>query len=129
MSETRGKYPRLDQLAFVVHGIPRPKQSFKVSGCHGYTPQLVKDWQTLVAAEASLAMQGRDPFAGQLTVVIDFYLPDRRRRDLDNLSKGVLDACNGIVWLDDQQIISLTLCKFYQSPEYGCTVTVSHLGE
>lgn len=117
----------MKQIGFVVRGVPRPKQSFKVSGSHDYTPKLIAEWQELVRAEAALAMRGLDPLTKQLTVVIDFYLPDRRRRDLDNLAKGTLDPCNGIVWQDDQQIHSLTLCKFYQSPEHGCTVTVTQV--
>ena len=30
-------------------------------------------------------------------------LPDRRTRDLDNIEKNILDACTGVLWLDDRQ--------------------------
>lgn len=109
-------------IAFTVPGLPVPKQSFRLGKRGGYTPQRIADWQNLVRGEAVCAMIGTEQLSGELSVSIDFYLPDRRRRDLDNLSKAVLDACNGIVWDDDQQIVVLRLSKSYTSPEYGITV-------
>lgn len=111
-------------ISFNVVGIPRPKQSFKISHGRGYTPKLTSEWVQTVQDEACLAMRGLDPLSEELVVTIDFYLPDRRRRDLDNLSKAVLDACNGIVYQDDQQIVELHLTKSYGSKEYGITFTV-----
>jgi len=35
--------------------------------------------------------------------------------DLDNLVKMVADACNGLLWLDDSQIIDLRCYKFYSA--------------
>lgn len=50
------------------------------------------------------------PLSGLLAVEITLYWPDKRRRDLDNI-KGFIDACTGIVWNDDSQIVSLTIRK------------------
>jgi crossover junction endodeoxyribonuclease RusA len=69
-------------------------------------------------------MGNRQPLAGSLAVSVDFYLPDRRRRDLDNLSKAVLDACNGVVWEDDQQVTQLHITKQFDRDETGITVYV-----
>ena len=33
--------------------------------------------------------------------------------DIDNLFKAVTDACTGIVWKDDNQIVSTKSDKFY----------------
>jgi Holliday junction resolvase RusA-like endonuclease len=33
--------------------------------------------------------------------------------DVDNYAKGVKDACNGIVWKDDSQVVELFVRKFY----------------
>ena len=35
--------------------------------------------------------------------------PDRRRRDLDNLAKAVLDGMNGVLYDDDSQIDNLII--------------------
>lgn len=45
------------------------------------------------------------PLDGRLDLSIDVYPPDRRRRDLDNVQKPLLDALQHAgVYLDDSQI-------------------------
>lgn len=36
-----------------------------------------------------------------------------KKPDLDNMAKSVLDALNGLAYIDDSQIYSLTLFKTY----------------
>jgi len=48
------------------------------------------------------------PMDGPLAVAIDVYPPDRRRRDIDNLQKPLLDALEkGQAYHDDSQIKNL----------------------
>ena len=48
------------------------------------------------------------PLAGAVAVDIEAHMPDRRRRDLDNLLKGLLDALTHAgLWLDDSQVADL----------------------
>src|SRR5262249_42208507 len=35
------------------------------------------------------------------------------RSDVDNYAKLALDACNGLLWKDDRQIVSLSMTKAY----------------
>src|SRR5688572_11327605 len=49
---------------------------------------------------------------GPLGVTIAVYWPDKRRHDIDNI-KILLDACTGILWLDDGQITDLVVAKRY----------------
>lgn len=53
------------------------------------------------------------PLSGDLRVEIDAYPPDRRRRDLDNLLKILLDSCQrGGAFMDDSQIAELNvICR------------------
>lgn len=45
-------------------------------------------------------------------VRIDVYPPDRRRRDLDNLPKAILDALtHAAVWDDDSQVDDLRIVR------------------
>ena len=46
-------------------------------------------------------------------LTIDLYFNDKRKRDVDNFNKLILDAGNGILWDDDNQIQSLTVNKHY----------------
>ncbi len=61
---------------------------------------------------AILALRRVRPLDGRLAVEIDVYPPDRRRRDLDNLNKSLLDAlAHGGAYEDDSQIDRLLLIR------------------
>jgi crossover junction endodeoxyribonuclease RusA len=52
----------------------------------------------------------RPPLAGRLAVFVTVCPPDRRRRDLDNVQKALLDALeHGGVYGDDAQIDRLVI--------------------
>lgn len=54
--------------------------------------------------------KGLKTFEGRLIVEVDIYPPDKRKRDIDNLAKGVLDSLqHANVFLDDNQIDRLVL--------------------
>lgn len=36
--------------------------------------------------------------------------------DVDNYAKAVLDACNGLAWVDDEQVIGLVVVKEWAEP-------------
>jgi len=99
-------------VEFFVRGEPVPKQSFRVlKKGGGYIGENVRGWQQRVRGHAEQAMAGRDPSRTWLEVELDFILPHNRRVDVDNLSKGVLDALKKVVYLDDTQIIDLHVHK------------------
>lgn len=53
------------------------------------------------------------PLTGRLEVVIEVFVPDRRKRDLSNIPKAVEDAITkaGNIWLDDEQIDDLRVVR------------------
>ena len=54
----------------------------------------------------------RDAYEGELQVWVEVYVPDRRRRDLDNISKALMDAItHSGVWEDDSQIADLRFVR------------------
>jgi len=65
------------------------------------------------AVEHAVLMQrARKRLEGLLKVEVTAYMPDRRRRDLDNLSKALFDAMTHAgVWLDDSQIDDTRTCR------------------
>lgn len=111
-------------LRFVVPGAPVPKQSFRVSGKGGYRSPRVSAWQDEVGYYARMAAQGYAPFSGPLRVEMRFHLSHRRRVDLDNLSKAVLDACNGVIYEDDKQVVELHLYKQVQPGGKSCVQVI-----
>jgi len=44
--------------------------------------------------------------------------------DADNLAKTILDALNGVAWIDDGQVVDLTISKRYAKPGESEGVTV-----
>lgn len=54
-----------------------------------------------------------EPLSGPVEVAITLFHGDKRARDLDNYGKVLLDALTGIVWLDDKQIMRMTVVKAY----------------
>lgn len=57
------------------------------------------------------------PMDGAIKVDIEAFMPDKRRRDLDNLCKGSLDSLTHAgVWLDDSQICDL---RIHKAPTIG----------
>ena len=51
-------------------------------------------------------------FDGPVRIEIEIYPPDRRRRDIDNVQKALLDALeHGGAYRDDSQIVKLEIEK------------------
>lgn len=113
-------------VIFWVPGNPAPKQSFRMLRAGGgYTEMRVKAWQKQVWVSARQAMNLLPPTDEAVRVELDFVLTARRRVDLDNLSKAVLDACNRVIWKDDQQVVELQIRKLLKpDAEAGVWVRV-----
>ena len=65
-----------------------------------------------IVAAAVLEQHGpADPLTGRLSMTLRAYPPDRRRRDVDNLAKAILDAIEhaGSVYENDSQIDHLSI--------------------
>lgn len=53
-----------------------------------------------------------DCFTGRLIVTIKAWMPDKRRRDIDNLNKAILDAMTHAgFWADDSLIDDLRIIR------------------
>lgn len=66
---------------------------------------------------AILARRGIEPLDGPLALTIHVHPPDRRRRDIDNTQKSLLDALeHGGAYRDDSQIVRLVAEKRQVAP-------------
>ena len=112
----------------------RPRAVRFGKGIRMYDPKKVAVYKKQLGYLARQAMQerGLEPYNGPLEVHVGFYRPvqasiskkERARRllgahrptvkpDLDNYIKSTLDALNGIIWSDDNCIVSLAAEKYY----------------
>lgn len=48
---------------------------------------------------------------GEVAVRIDLFYSDRRKRDIDNPTKAILDSLTMIVFDDDSQVVDLHITK------------------
>lgn len=98
--------PSLNQYRFVSHG-------------RLVTSQKGRNYKKAVAALYYENYCDHDTISGPVEVSIDAYMPDKRRRDLDNLFKAVLDALTEIrVYEDDSQITKLSITKQGKNKKY-----------
>jgi len=102
-------------IRFIVPGNPVPKGRPRTVKRRGrsvtFTPRRTAEYAEAVALMARQAMAGLPPLEGPLSVRVRFYRRDRRRADGDNMTKNVLDAMNGIVYLDDSQVVDCRWTK------------------
>ena len=88
---------------------PKPAPRPRFGKC-AYMPAEYKSYKAAIGALVNAKVQGT-PLTENLKLQITFRrkykIQSRRFGDIDNLVKGVLDACNGILFLDDSQVVSL----------------------
>ena len=117
----------LTPIKFTVEGVPRPKaRARRGAGGRWYTPQVTKAYEEAVGMAARTA-GARTPYDGAVRLHIVLWLPDRRRRDLDNCAKSICDALNGIAYLDDAQIAELFVRRYMDRARPRAELTVEHM--
>lgn len=103
--------------SFFVSGLPETKGSWRalVGGKMKRDNPREKAWSTAVGWTAKAQMIGRQPRGGFLSVKLDFFLPPpvgkKNRRDVDKLTRSILDAMTGIVYVDDEQVYEIHAVK------------------
>lgn len=133
-------------VIFTVEGNPvakgRPRFAKRGKFVQTYTPKKTKDYEDLVKESASQAMGSNELLDTPIKVFIHIRMPipksvskkmrqdcldqlirPTKKPDWDNVAKAITDACNGIVYVDDCQIVDAHVTKRY-SDEAGVDVIV-----
>lgn len=88
-----------------IPGDPIPKGRPRHGrGGQTFTPARTAIAEEAIAYELLRGRRSRQPTAKPVVVRLVFRCATRRRCDIDNLAKLVLDAANDLVWEDDQQV-------------------------
>jgi Holliday junction resolvase RusA-like endonuclease len=124
------------QVIFSVYGDPVPKKRPRVTKWGAYTPKHSLAYEDEIRKMAKSAMGRMEPLDTPIAayIYINHAIPpsysEKRRKaclngserpmkanlgDIDNIAKQFLDACNGVVYLDDKQVVSLHCTKRYDS--------------
>ena len=132
-------------VSFIVPGQPVAKGRARISTYGGhvrsYTPEKTRRYENQVSAYAAEAMKNMPLIGGPVEVVVEAFMMvpaswSLKKRlsaiagqikpitkpDLDNIVKA-LDGINGIIVVDDSQIVKLTATKSYSdTPQLIVTV-------
>lgn len=79
--------------------------------------------------EVQALLMAEKAYSGRLMVVITAHPPDRRKRDLDNILKSLLDAMQGSLYEDDSQIDELLIKRGEVIPGGKVRVTLETICE
>lgn len=128
-------------ITFTVPGDPvgkgRPRATTIGGHARMYTPAKTAAYEQLVAVYASAAMKKAPLLEHPVRLRLGIYCKvpgtwSKKRRadalagierpakkpDLDNIVKALADGMNGIVWVDDSQIVELVCSKHYALEPY-----------
>lgn len=126
-------------ITITIPGIPvgkqRPKFARRGNFVKAYTPAKTVSYENLVKMAAAQAMGDRAPLDCALAVELYLFVtppeswsnkkklaalsgeirPTSGRScfDIDNYQKSIFDGANGILWLDDKQIVEVIAKKSY----------------
>lgn len=121
---------------FQIDGTPvpkgRPRFARRGKFVSTYSPKTTVDYESKVSEAAKQAMGSSEPLESPIAAYIYITLPipasytkkrtaaclsglerPTKRSDIDNYCKAIFDGMNGIVYLDDSQIVSLHSTKVY----------------
>jgi len=115
-------------------GKGRPRFSRHGKFTKVYTDQATLDYETAIQLCASKAMGSQKPLETPVSVFLYIRLPvpqsyskkrteaclagserPAKKPDIDNVAKCFLDAMNGVVYLDDTQVVDLHIKKLYSA--------------
>ena len=112
-----------------IEPLPQPRPRFSRFGV--YEPKKITEYKKAIAAVVKSAMKDIEPMTGELSAVIRLYRKykrcSRRFGDFDNLAKAITDACNGIVFTDDSQIVRCSIEKFTDKEKPRVEVEIQEL--
>jgi len=116
-------------------GEPQRKERprFNTKTGHAFTPRKTKDAEERIAQYARYQNVGAElPLDGELAITLSFRTTHDGsnpigRIDIDNATKLVMDALNGVIWHDDWQISELYASLVRGADEGFTRVTIRQL--
>jgi crossover junction endodeoxyribonuclease RusA len=100
-------------LKFVINKLPPSLNVMYRKSKYGaiYKTKLAKEYMELVHQTIKEQNENIEILNCNVKVTIIMYQNDKRKRDIDNILKVLLDAMNNIIYIDDSQITELHIKK------------------
>jgi Holliday junction resolvase RusA-like endonuclease len=129
-----GAFQERRMISFYVHGLAETKGSWRSFGKRMVPDNpRAKAWEQAVGwcarAAWSKTMPGLAPVRDLVEVTCTALLPEmidkRRDRDVDKLARAALDAMQGIIYVNDKQVVTLYVEKIRgMTPKIGMMIDV-----
>lgn len=119
------------KIKLTLLGEPKSTNNIYKSMCRGrfasvYMSKDGKDLKTSYTAQAVEQYKGK-PLEKDLSVLITLYHGTHRKSDIDNFNKILFDSLTGTTWVDDSQIMSLTIVKSYDKERPRVEIEINEL--
>jgi Holliday junction resolvase RusA-like endonuclease len=116
-------------MEIILTGKPASTNHIYKSTCRGkfasvYMSKEGKDLKESYQWQIKSQYKGK-LLTGDIDLRIELFFGDSRVRDIDNYNKIVLDACTGMIWKDDSQIMSLLIVKNYDKKNPRVELTIN----
>lgn len=136
------------RVEFVIHEVPVSWKRARTNGKRFFVDAKTAAWKASIANHfAAAAPAGFEPMEGRVELALGFILPfpkswpkyrkqsaltmrewHTQKPDADNLAKGVMDALNGVAWVDDGQVCGLGVTKVW-GPVGAVVVSITEVVE
>lgn len=112
---------------FTVPGEPRSKERPRATR-NGviYTPAKTQEAEIIVKNAFLEQVPNGTYFTTPVIVAIVFFNGNKRRRDVDNMAKLVMDALNKVAYEDDYLVWEMTATKLWTTPDKARTEVYIH---
>lgn len=125
----------MNSIFFRLEGTPVPKERYRYrivkrlgkTFAKTYTPAKTMAYETKVAAmflKHAKDLSEETKKDSVIALNLYFSFGDKRRRDIDNCIKSILDALNKVAWVDDSQVVALAAYKTIGQKEEFAMVQV-----
>lgn len=118
-------------MKIILQGKPQSVNTMYATVCRGSFPTRFmskKGKEVKESYQRQAKSQWKDkPLEGEILVHINLYFNDKRKNDIDNFNKGILDSLTGICWIDDSQICRLVTQRFIGKEEPYVEVFIDSL--
>lgn len=99
----------MSHVSFRVEADAISKGRPRVTSRGTFTPKRTREFEKLVKAAAAAVRPLDWKIDGRYRVEIGITPKTRRRSDIDNQAKAILDALNGVFYRDDYQVDQLVI--------------------
>lgn len=101
----------------ILHGEPKSTSHIYKMTCRGRFASMYMSKEGKMIKDSYIKQTklqwANKAITGDVRVYIELYFGTKRKSDIDNFGKLLLDSLTGICWIDDSQIIDMRVVKKY----------------